>query len=255
MRQRGPAAPMRWVADWADVQEPVLLPLFHTILDRLAPPPGTRHLDIGCGTGLLLRIAAECGLHVAGTDPAEALLDLARARLPSARLEAGPAERLPFADRSFDLVTMLHAADDDADSGPALAEARRVAAPGGAILFAVRKLPAGIVSAIAPASHRTTPATGGPQGARTSRLETLRALAAEAKLVIAGAFDVDCRWHYPDEQTALRGLGASRGAMRAAEAIGWNAVDAAHREALLPFRHDDGSYRIATVTRCLIARR
>src|SRR4051794_9004012 len=63
-------------------------------------------LDIGCGTGNLLAAAAAIfpAARVVGIDPSAALLRRARERaeLTGAELLDGAAERLPFADATFD---------------------------------------------------------------------------------------------------------------------------------------------------------
>ena len=45
-------------ADWAEYQEPYLEPVFRAGLDAVGIAEGTRHLDVGCGAGLALRLAA-----------------------------------------------------------------------------------------------------------------------------------------------------------------------------------------------------
>ena len=78
---------------------------------RLAVPPGSRLLDVACGSGQLALIAARNGVDATGVDIAENLIGRARER---ARLEGlnahfyeADAEDLPFADASFDVVTSV----------------------------------------------------------------------------------------------------------------------------------------------------
>jgi len=63
-------------------------------------------LDVGCGTGALCSALNEAGLSVTGVDPAENMLAIA-SRQPENQeirfLQANALERLPFADKSFDL--------------------------------------------------------------------------------------------------------------------------------------------------------
>jgi hypothetical protein len=66
--------------------------------------------------------------------------------------------------------------------------------------------------------------------------------------------DVDSPWVYADLATALRGLGSSGVAARAAGNSSKEAVDAAHAAALVPFVQADGSYRVGATFRCLVTR-
>ena len=66
----------------------------------------TSVLDVGCGTGALCSALDEAGLTVTGIDPAQNMLSVARrqSREQDIRfLQANALERLPFADKSFDL--------------------------------------------------------------------------------------------------------------------------------------------------------
>jgi demethylmenaquinone methyltransferase/2-methoxy-6-polyprenyl-1,4-benzoquinol methylase len=67
-------------------------------------PPG-RVLDVACGTGFLTRRLRG---DVAGIDQSARMLEIARERLPDARLDRGNALDLPFADGSFDRIFTAH---------------------------------------------------------------------------------------------------------------------------------------------------
>ena len=62
-------------------------------------------LDVGCGSGVFLRLAADRGAKPYGIDASEALVAVARSRVPEADVRVGEMERLPYADDTFDLVT------------------------------------------------------------------------------------------------------------------------------------------------------
>jgi len=66
--------------------------------------------------------------------------------------------------------------------------------------------------------------------------------------------EVDCRWKYPDEQTALRGLLSSGPAIRAIQHAGEAAVRKAIVKAIAPFKTASGRYQIRNKYRYLIAR-
>ncbi len=96
-------------------------------------------LDVGCGTGGFLGWAASTGsfTRIAGTDISGEAVELARDRVPAAELARTDAAHLPFADASFDLVTLNDVLQhiDEKDVGASLAELRRVLRPGGALLL------------------------------------------------------------------------------------------------------------------------
>ncbi|MFN0060656.1 MAG: class I SAM-dependent methyltransferase [Planctomycetota bacterium] len=92
---------------------------------------GTRFLDIGCGTGNLLRLAREVFPEVVGLDQAEKLLAEVRVREGLRALTSGQAHRLPFADQSIDAAGMYALLHHIVDPAPVVAEAYRVLKPGG----------------------------------------------------------------------------------------------------------------------------
>jgi ubiquinone/menaquinone biosynthesis C-methylase UbiE len=98
-------------------------------------------LDLGCGTGTLLRIASERfpRARLAGVDPAVGML--ARAAAAGAQLVQAEAESLPFQDRTFDLVLSTLSLHHWGDVAGAVSEIARVLAPGGAVVLSDRRLP------------------------------------------------------------------------------------------------------------------
>ncbi len=95
-----------------------------------SPQPGWRVLDVGCGPGLLPGIfkAAGCTAFGADIDP-----DLLTGERLHPELLQADACRLPFAERTFDLVTASNLLFLLADPLTALVEFRRVVKPGGQI--------------------------------------------------------------------------------------------------------------------------
>jgi len=71
------------------------------VVDLLAPKPGERILDLGCGDGALTAVLAESGATVVGVDASAEMVAAAQARGLDARTADG--ERLPF-DAEFDAV-------------------------------------------------------------------------------------------------------------------------------------------------------
>jgi SAM-dependent methyltransferase len=96
------------------------------VLDAVAGLPPARVLDVACGTGFVTRRLRG---EVTALDQSAAMVEIATARMPAARVVRGDAVPLPFADGAFERVLTGHfyghlLADERA---PFLAEARRVA--------------------------------------------------------------------------------------------------------------------------------
>lgn len=100
----------------------------HRLLAQmLAPRPGETLLDVGCGTGHFVRRFSGDGFAVTGLDPNVAWLAFAEANARGGeKFVAGRAERLPFADRSFDLSLSVAALCFVQEQQQALREMLRV---------------------------------------------------------------------------------------------------------------------------------
>jgi demethylmenaquinone methyltransferase/2-methoxy-6-polyprenyl-1,4-benzoquinol methylase len=107
--------------------------------------PGDRVLDLCCGTGDLALAAAEAGGKVTGLDFSEAMLERARRKEPAIEWVAGDALALPFADDSFEAVTIGFGLRNLADAGRGLAEMRRVLSPGGRVAILEITRPRGVL--------------------------------------------------------------------------------------------------------------
>ena len=114
------------------------------LIDVADPRPGERVLDVGCGTGIVARQVAsrvEPTGKVTGLDVSSNMLAVARATATqeglTIELREGNAERLPFADSSFDLVLCQFALMFIAHKATALVEMRRVVSENGRVLVSV----------------------------------------------------------------------------------------------------------------------
>jgi SAM-dependent methyltransferase len=244
--------------DWADFMEGTVRPVFEAVLERTHVGPGTRYLDVGCGSGMAAQMAAARGAEVAGIDAAEAMLAIARSRLPAGDFRQGDLESLPFADESFDVVTGFNSLQYAGNPVAALREAGRVTKRGGSVVVMTFGNPAGMGAAdlIAVLKPLLPPPPPGAPGPFALSDETaLRRFATDAGLEPIEVFDVDSPWIYSDATAAVRGLTSTGNAIRAMERVGEDAVTEAYRKAVPAFRQPDGSVRASAWFRCLLARR
>lgn len=102
--------------------------------------PGSRAIDLCCGSGDIAEALARTGAEVTGIDFNSAMLDVARRRLGRRkdlriRYEQGDALALPFDDGTFDAATMGYGLRNLADFDKGIAEALRLVRPGGRLVI------------------------------------------------------------------------------------------------------------------------
>jgi ubiquinone/menaquinone biosynthesis C-methylase UbiE len=142
-------------------------PLARDLVRRAALRPGERVLDVGCGTGVVARLAArEVGAAgtVAGLDVNPGMLAVARATPPpGAAIEwhQASAESMPLPDEAFDVALCQLSLQFMPDQPAALREMRRVLAPDGRLLLNVPGPAGPLFAVLAEAMERHV----GPQGA------------------------------------------------------------------------------------------
>jgi ubiquinone/menaquinone biosynthesis C-methylase UbiE len=100
-------------------------------------------LDVGCGTGKLLRQARTCWpeAHLIGIDPAKGMIEMAQRLTPNATFLTGLAEALPLQDASVDLALSIISFHHWHDQAAGLREIARVLRPGGYLLLVDLFLP------------------------------------------------------------------------------------------------------------------
>lgn len=122
--------------DWA-LTEDQQMQSYEEALRRVGLQRGRLVLDIGCGVGVFLRLVADRGARPFGLDASDALIELARKRVPDADLRVGEIEALPYEDDTFDLVTGFTSFFFANDIVAALGEGGRVAKPGAPVVIQV----------------------------------------------------------------------------------------------------------------------
>jgi SAM-dependent methyltransferase len=242
--------------DWAE-NEWQQTPTYEAALDRVGIEPGQKVLDIGCGAGAFLRLAVDRGAVAFGLDASEALIDLARERVPEADLRVGEMQTLPFEDDTFDLVTGFNSFFFATDMVAALREAARVAKPGAGVVIQVWgphercELEAMKVVVRPFLPPRPPDAPPEPELWRPGVLEEM---ASEAGLTPESAFDRTWAFEYRDEETLGRAMVSPAGIAALVGPEHEEEVRSQIVEALAPYRTAEGGYRLSNEFHFLLAR-
>ena len=104
------------------------------VLDAVDPSYGDRVLDLAAGTGTSSQPFADAGATVVPCDFSIGMLQVGKKQLPHLPFTAGDGTRLPFADDTFDAVTISFGLRNIVDPVQGLAEMRRVTRPGGRLV-------------------------------------------------------------------------------------------------------------------------
>lgn len=207
--------------DFATLLEPAAVREYVALFHHVGLRPGDRLLDVACGSGLAMELAAAQGAHVAGVDASGRLVRIARDRVPTGDVRVGDMADLPWPDASFDVVTSFRGLW--ATTVPALHEARRVLRPGGRIAVTswgdVRRSPGffalepfGLAAEEKVRAQADMKALGRPGvGER---------LLADAGFVGVRRFEVPFVWEFADADTFARALASTGPAYEAIQQVG-----------------------------------
>ncbi|WP_309104704.1 class I SAM-dependent methyltransferase [Microbacterium sp.] len=175
----------------------------------IAPQPGERILDVAAGTGTSAVPLERAGAEVVASDPSPGMLAAGRRRHPHLTFANADALDLPFADASFDAVTISFGLRNIGDAERALREIARVCRPGGRLVICELSTPTtpllraghrAVVQRLLPALGRL--ASADPPAYRYLAETVLtwadqRALAAVIR---------ECGWHDVEYRNLSRGV-------------------------------------------------
>lgn len=99
--------------------------------DLRARSKGGKLLDVGCGTGFIIHLAADIFDEIHGVDITPEMMSQVDLSKGNIKLHEAPAEKLPFQDASFDAATAYSFIDHLDDVSVMLREVARVLKPGG----------------------------------------------------------------------------------------------------------------------------
>ena len=105
-----------------------------SVTSALGVRPGLKVLDVAAGTGTSAAAYAKAGAAVTAFDFSAGMIATGRKRHPELEFMQGDAMAMPFADASFDAVTISYGLRNINDPQAALREMWRVAKPGGALV-------------------------------------------------------------------------------------------------------------------------
>ncbi|HUS19688.1 MAG TPA: class I SAM-dependent methyltransferase [Terriglobales bacterium] len=241
--------------DWAVLQEPQHRPLWMAML-QAAVGKGTKLLDAGCGAGGGCFLAAHYGAETFGFDGSEALITLARQRLPQGHFQVADLETPPFADQRFNVIMAANSLQFSARPNDVLRIWKDRLFPGqGSIVIGLwcpqdESEQIHIMRAVR--NVLPHPPDGGNPFALSPRgmlEEMLQGIGLEVK----DARDLEVTFEYPDMETCWRAL--SSGSMQSAIQIaGAATVKAAFLSAAQRFLMTDGSVFIHNKMRYVLGR-
>ena len=104
------------------------------VIAAVDPQPGERVLDLAAGTGTSSQPFADRGATVVPCDFSLGMLQVGKRSLPHLPFTAGDGTRLPFADATFDAVTISFGLRNIVDPLAGLRELLRVTRPGGRLV-------------------------------------------------------------------------------------------------------------------------
>jgi SAM-dependent methyltransferase len=218
----------RLAVDFATLSEPSNCREYVAMHHFLGVDAGDRLLDVACGSGLALELAALRGATCAGIDASARLVDVARDRNPKADLQVGDMHDLPWPDESVDVVTSFRGIWGTTPA--ALDEVHRVLVPGGRAGLTVWghiKISPG-AWALAPFRLAEAPAV-----ANQAAMVALGRPGAGEQLLAAHGFSdvrrvtVPFAWEFADPQSYARALASTGPAYEAIRTVGEDAFQEA----------------------------
>lgn len=206
---------------FATLSEPANCREYVALHQLLGIEAGQEVLDVACGSGLAVELAAARGATAAGLDASARLVAIARDRAPEADIRVGDMNALPWGDGIFDVVTSFRGIWGTTPD--AVAEVRRVLRPGGRVGLTVW----GHIKA-SPGAWALEPFTlaSREKVANQAAMVSLGRPGAGEELLTAWGFEdvhrheIPFAWEFADPDHYARALASTGPAYEAIQAVG-----------------------------------
>ncbi len=195
--------------DWALYLEITFIPVYKKIINKSDLSVKDTVLDIGCGSGLFIKMAHARGAAITGIDVSGELLGIARQRNPTATLLNQDMEYLPFDNNGFDLVTCFNSIQYAEDVLNVLKEIKRVLKDDGKLVIGIWGSAAeceALKVLASVASLLPAPVAGGPGPLALSEEGKVEKILAVAGFKIIEKSTIECSWNFSSLDDALKGI-------------------------------------------------
>lgn len=242
--------------DWALYLETTFTPLYQKVISKSGLQAGKQLLDIGCGTGLFLRMAGATGATLTGIDVSPEMLEVARERNPGATLIGQDMDKLSFPEKSFDLVTGFNSLQYAEDIVKTLKDIRQLLKEDAFLVIGIWGTDAEceslkVLSSIASLLPEPAPGTPGPLAlSGEGRVETLL---SEAGLELKEKGTANCHWNFSSLDEATRGILAAGPSVEAIRYAGLEKVKEQLVKTLAPFNIYEEMFVLENVFHYFIA--
>jgi len=195
--------------DWALYLEITFIPLYKKIISRVGLNAAHNILDIGCGSGLFMKMAGVKAGTSTGIDISGELLQIAKQRNPSAVFVNQDMEQLSFAENSFDLVTGFNSLQYAQNIPGLFRKIKNVLKAEGKLAIGVWGSPEEceslrVLASVASLLPAAAPGTPGPLA--LSGDDHIESLLNGAGLRVIEKGTIDCPWNFSSLDEALKGI-------------------------------------------------
>ena len=242
--------------DWALYLEITFIPLYKKIINKSGLSANDNLLDIGCGSGLFMKMAGTKGAITNGIDLSPELLRIARHRNPLSTLVNQDMEQLSFDEKKFDLVTGFNSLQYAGDIAALLLEIKRVLKDDGKLAIGIWGTSAeceALKVLASVASVLPEPVAGSPGPLALSETGRVEELLISAGMNIIEKGTIECPWYFSSLDEAIKGILSAGPSAEAINYAGKEKVKEKLVSTLAPFNFTDEIYVLENVFHYFIA--